>query len=267
MTVTHEPEDENSAVIDTERATVDRAAMEAALAAFLCAAGLPEAAAGDAPSKATEAWAEELLSGYRSDPLEIIGRIGLQLLVHSEPRAERPRDLTLTRRRPDQGEVAKIDPDRPGGGSLVEHDVEGEILHGGVHVLLHDNGQAVDLVDEEDVAGIQVGEDPGEILGPRQRGAGGGVDLRPHLPRDEIRKRGLPQPRQAGEEEVVERLAALLRRLDVDLQVVDEPMLPDEVGEGSRPKREVQPLVLRKTVSGKYRVALQWSLRIGEALR
>lgn len=51
----------------------DREAMEAALAAFLRAAGLPEAAAGDAPAKASEAWAEQLLAGYRQDPLEIVG--------------------------------------------------------------------------------------------------------------------------------------------------------------------------------------------------
>lgn len=53
---------------------MNRDAMEAALADFLRAAGLPEAAAGDAPVKATEAWAERLLSGYAKDPLEVVGK-------------------------------------------------------------------------------------------------------------------------------------------------------------------------------------------------
>lgn len=53
---------------------MDRDAMIAALADFLRAAGLPDAAAGDAPTKATEAWADELLAGYRRDPLEVIGK-------------------------------------------------------------------------------------------------------------------------------------------------------------------------------------------------
>lgn len=48
--------------------------MEAALADFLRAAGLPQEALGDAPTKATEAWAEQLLSGYAKDPLEVIGK-------------------------------------------------------------------------------------------------------------------------------------------------------------------------------------------------
>lgn len=55
-------------------ATMDRPAMEAALADFLRAAGLSEEAVGDAPTKATEAWAEQLLSGYAEDPLEVIGQ-------------------------------------------------------------------------------------------------------------------------------------------------------------------------------------------------
>jgi len=53
---------------------IDREAMIAALADFLRAAGLPAAAAGEAPAKATAAWADELLSGYRRDPLEVIGK-------------------------------------------------------------------------------------------------------------------------------------------------------------------------------------------------
>jgi GTP cyclohydrolase I len=53
---------------------MDRAAMEKALAEFLRAAGRTEAAAGEAPMKAAEAWAEVLLSGYASDPLEVVGR-------------------------------------------------------------------------------------------------------------------------------------------------------------------------------------------------
>ncbi len=54
--------------------TLDRAAMEEALAQFLRAAGLPEEAVGDAPVKASEAWAEQLLSGYAEDPLQVIGK-------------------------------------------------------------------------------------------------------------------------------------------------------------------------------------------------
>lgn len=58
---------------ETESPAPNRAAMQRALADFLRAAGLPDAAAGEAPQKAAEAWAEQLLSGYAQDPLEIVG--------------------------------------------------------------------------------------------------------------------------------------------------------------------------------------------------
>jgi len=65
-------------------------AMAAALADFLRAAGLDEAADGEAPAKAAAAWAEELLSGYAADPQQILGktwpdRTGEMVTVRSVP--------------------------------------------------------------------------------------------------------------------------------------------------------------------------------------
>lgn len=55
-----------------EVTTVDQNRMREAMTAFLRAAGLPEAAAGEAPARASEAWAESLLCGYQRDPVEIL---------------------------------------------------------------------------------------------------------------------------------------------------------------------------------------------------
>ncbi len=52
---------------------MDVEAMQKALAEFLHAAGLSEAAEGQAPRKAAEAWASELLSGYGRDPIKVLG--------------------------------------------------------------------------------------------------------------------------------------------------------------------------------------------------
>jgi hypothetical protein len=62
-------------------------------------------------------------------------------------------------RRPDEREARQVDPHRPGRRSLADHDVDREILHRRVENLLDDPVQAVDLVDEEDVAGLQVSQD------------------------------------------------------------------------------------------------------------
>lgn len=58
---------------EVDRGAPDLAAMQHALADFLRAAGLPDAASGEAPQKAAAAWAEQLLSGYAEDPLDIVG--------------------------------------------------------------------------------------------------------------------------------------------------------------------------------------------------
>jgi GTP cyclohydrolase I len=67
-----EPEDTPLASAAGE---MDVAAMRLALAEFLRAAGLHEAAEGQAPGKAAEAWAGQLLSGYGRDPRDALGEI------------------------------------------------------------------------------------------------------------------------------------------------------------------------------------------------
>ena len=53
----------------------------------------------------------------------------------------------------------------------------------------------------------------------------------------------LPRPGRAGEQDVVERLAAPARRLDEDRQLLGHLLLVDEVGQGRRPQRAVEVLV------------------------
>jgi len=50
----------------------DRGAMKVAMTQFLAAAGHADAAASDAPARSAEAWADELLSGYQTDPATIL---------------------------------------------------------------------------------------------------------------------------------------------------------------------------------------------------
>jgi hypothetical protein len=57
-----------------------------------------------------------------------------------------------------------------GRGALVDGDVDAEVLHRRVEVLLHDGRQTVDLVDEQHVAAAELREDADEIgaLGQRR---------------------------------------------------------------------------------------------------
>jgi hypothetical protein len=59
-----------------------------------------------------------------------------------------------------------------GGRSLADHDVKLIVLHRRVEDLLHHGAQPVDLVDEEDVPRLQVGQEGGQVAGLPPSGRG-----------------------------------------------------------------------------------------------
>ena len=76
--------------------------------------------------------------------------------------------------------------------------------------------QAVDLVDEQDVALVEVGQDGGQVAGPLDGRAAGGVDGDAQLAGDDVGERRLAQAGRAVEQDVVGRLPALAGRLEQD---------------------------------------------------
>ena len=75
--------------------------------------------------------------------------------VYSEPGPERSREQAFPRGRADQRERIQGDPDGTRPGSLVYKNVYGELLHGGIKILLHDRRKPVYLVYEEDITFFQ----------------------------------------------------------------------------------------------------------------
>jgi hypothetical protein len=95
----------------------------------------------------------------------------------------------------------------------------------------------VDLVDEEDVALLHVGQQAGEVAGLLDDGAGGDADVAAELVAEDEGQGGLAEARRAGEEDVVERLAAALGGADHHLEALDGLGLAGEIGEGQRAQR------------------------------
>ena len=73
-------------------------------------------------------------------------------------------------------------------------------------------------------------------------GPGGGAEADAQLARDDLRQRGLAEPRRAEEQHMVERLAAALRGLDEHAQILARRLLPDELVERLGPQRGVDIL-------------------------
>mgnify|MGYP006910669197 CR=1 FL=1 len=97
----------------------------------------------------------------------------------------------------------------------------------------------MDLVDEQDVALFQIGEQRRQIAGLGDDGAGRGAEIDAEFARHDLRQRRLAQARRTGEQHMVQRLAAPARGLDEHSQVLPRLRLADELLQPLRPERRI----------------------------
>src|SRR5207248_10759186 len=97
--------------------------------------------------------------------------------------------------------------------------------------------QTVDLVDEQHLARGQFAEHRDKIGWALNYRASGGMEIDAHFTGDDLRERRLAEPGRTKEQDMVECLAAGLRRFDKDPQIVAQLMLTDEFIERGRPDR------------------------------
>src|SRR5919106_225146 len=88
-----------------------------------------------------------------------------------------------------EGEPWQIEPDRPGRWSPTDYDVQLEVLEGRVHHLLDRPWHAVDLIDEEHVALLEVREDSRQVRRSLQRRTGRVSEAPPQLVRHDAGER------------------------------------------------------------------------------
>ena len=136
-------------------------------------------------------------------------------------------------------------------GALADDDVEPEVLERRVEDLLDRAVQPVDLVDEQDVARLEAGEDRGDVALPLERGPGDACGCRRRAPRGRCARGRLAEPGRADEQHVVERLAARLRRVERDRELLLDPLLADEVVEPARPQRALELVLLGPTAGAR----------------
>ena len=101
----------------------------------------------------------------------------------------------------------------------------------------------MDLVDEEDRARLERSQEGRYVGFALERRARGLHHRHLELGGDDVGERGLAEPGRAGEQHVVEGLAALSRRGDEDLELVGDLDLVDEVLEPRRAQAAVEVLV------------------------
>jgi hypothetical protein len=186
------------------------------------------------------------------DLLQILGGIIIEPVDEAEAGAQRRGNHARAGGRADEGEARQVEPDAARIGALVDDDVEAEILHRRVEILLDVFVEAVDFVDEEDVALLQRGEESGEVACLFDDGAGRRGDVRAHRPGDDVGERRFAEAGRPAEEEMFERVVALLRGGDENVEPLLDPQLADELVEQRGPQRHLDARVGRVRVEGGF---------------
>src|SRR5436190_23163790 len=138
------------------------------------------------------------------------------------------------------------------------------VLHRRVERLLDRTRKPVNLVDEEDRAGLERREEGCDVALALERGTGGLHERHVELPGGDVRKRGLAEAGRAGEQHVVERLPPAPCRLDEQPELALHLVLADEVLEPARAERAVE-LLLARPGHGDLQADLGFRRRTGHA--
>ena len=173
------------------------------------------------------------------DLLEVVDRVVVDPPHIAEAIAERAGDQAGAGGGANQRERRQAEANRAGRRALAQHEVELEVLHGRIEDLLHGPAQAVDLVDEQHVTLVQIGEDGGQVAGPYERRPRRDAQVDAHLGGDDGRERGLAGAGWAGEQQVVGRLLAAARRFQQDRQSLAQLGLAHELVEPPRAERDL----------------------------
>ena len=188
--------------------------------------------------------------GADDDAGEVAGAVVLEPVLEAEAVAQRRGQQAGAGGGADQREGRQLERDDARAGARADRDRELAVLHRGIERLLDRAREPVDLVDEEDAARLERGQEGGDVGLALERRAGGLDEVDLELGGDDLGERGLAEAGRAGEQDVVERVAAGAGGLDGDAELGLQRLLADELVEPARAQRDVELLVVRRGRSG-----------------
>ena len=175
---------------------------------------------------------DELILGVEVEP---VGR--------AEPVTQRRADAARPGRGADHRERLEAQSQATRGGALADHHIERVVLHGGIEDLLDGTVESVDLVDEQDVALVERGQDRGQVAGSLDRRTGRVADADTEFTRDDRRQGRLAETGRPVEQDVVGRLSPAPGGLEQHRQVGLDLLLTDVLTERARPKRALDDAI------------------------
>ena len=146
------------------------------------------------------------------DFLQFRRRIHLQTAEDPETVAQRRRKHSGARRRADQRKPFERKTDISCRRTLPDDNVERVILHCGIQNFFHRTVETVNFVDKQNIPFVEIGKDRRQIARTFDGWSARHFDLRSHRVGDDVRQRRLAQSGGTVQQDMIERIAARLRR-------------------------------------------------------
>ena len=171
--------------------------------------------------------------------LQLRGRVVVESFSNTEAGQQRGTEQATARGGSDEREARKAQANTAGVGPLVDDDVEFEVLHRRIKVLLDGLLKTMNLINEEHIPFGKIGEQTRQVSGFFNGRTAGGTQGSSHGAGQDVGNGGLSKTGRSAQEDMIQRLFAAQRRLDGDLQALLDLGLAGEIGKSSRPQRHL----------------------------
>ena len=171
--------------------------------------------------------------------MQLLGGVKIESDRNAEPIAQRRGEEPGAGGGADQGEMGEVNFHRARRRPRADDEIELEILHRRIQNLFHSRIEAMNLIDEQDVARFKVGELRRQIPALGDHRPRGRAEIDPELARHDLRQRRLAESRRTDEQHMIERFAARFGRLDEDAEILARRLLAGEIGQELRAYRRL----------------------------
>ncbi len=161
-------------------------------------------------------------------------RVELQAVDKAKPVSERGGQGASPGCSPNERKLREIQLHRSGCRALADHKIELIVFHRRIERFFNRGRKPMNLIDKQDIVFLEVRQNGGQVTRMGQHEAGGRAERRPHLTSNDMSDSGLPQPRRAIKDRVIERFVPLLRCFDTDPQGFFHSLLADVFLQGLR---------------------------------
>jgi hypothetical protein len=146
----------------------------------------------------------------------------------------------------------QIQLDRARARTFADHQVELRVFHGRIQHFLDDRTQAVYFIDEQYIAGFEIGEQRRQVAGALEHRTGGLPQIHLQFVGDDVRQSGLAETRRPEYQDMIQGFAAHARRLDENVHLGFDVWLPDVVAEALWAYRAVDQFIVAAAGAGNH---------------